>query len=186
MALAPLKAVKRGALSTPWSVRPKSPPPLNREEGGLPHDEEGQEIGRKMPDPPTKEVGTPKPQETEGTVVAPEVVPPAGEVSQGGHDLQVEESRAAGTLSVVAPARPYGKASARPEAPACEGGGRMAWGQDPVIWPNPDNPEGRARFVLDDPSESYLWRGLEECGRASVEALNRASELVSRDMFKFT
>ena len=61
----------------------------------------------------------------------------------------------------------------------------MAWGQDPVIWPNPDDPEGRARFVLDDPSESYLWRGLEECGRASVEALNRASELVSRDMFKF-
>ena len=32
----------------------------------------------------------------------------------------------------------------------------MAWGQDPVIWPNPDDPEGRARFVLDDPSESYL------------------------------
>ena len=40
--------------------------------------------------------------------------------------------------------------------------------------------------MLDDPSESYLWRGLEECGRASVEALNRASELMSHDMFKFT
>ena len=39
--------------------------------------------------------------------------------------------------------------------------------------------------MLDDPSESYLWRGLEECGHASVEALNRASELVSHDMFKF-
>ena len=61
----------------------------------------------------------------------------------------------------------------------------MAWGQDPMIWPNPDDPEGRTRFVLDDPSEAYLWRGLEECGRASVEALNRSSELVSRDMFKF-
>ena len=61
----------------------------------------------------------------------------------------------------------------------------MAWGQSPVVWPNPDDPEGRARFVLDDPSEAYLWRGLEECGRASVEALNRASELVSRDLFKF-
>jgi hypothetical protein len=60
----------------------------------------------------------------------------------------------------------------------------MAWGQDPMIWPNPDDLEGRARFVLDDPSEAYLWQGLEECGRASVEALNRASELVSRDMFK--
>ena len=61
----------------------------------------------------------------------------------------------------------------------------MAWGQSPVIWPNPDDPEGRARFVLDDPSEAYLWRGLEECGRASVEAINWASEPVSWDMFKF-
>ena len=40
--------------------------------------------------------------------------------------------------------------------------------------------------MLDDPSEAYLWRGLEECGCASIEALNRASELVSRDMFKLT
>ena len=61
----------------------------------------------------------------------------------------------------------------------------MAWGQSPVVWPNPHDLEGRARFVLDDPSEAYLWRGLEECGRASVEALNWASKLVSRDMFKF-
>ena len=61
----------------------------------------------------------------------------------------------------------------------------MAWGQNPVVWPNPDDPEGRSRFVRDDPSKAYIWRGLEECGRASVEALNRASELVSRNMFKF-
>ena len=61
----------------------------------------------------------------------------------------------------------------------------MAWGQSPVVWPNPDDREGRARFVLDDPSVAYLWRGLEECGRASVEAINRASELVSQDIFKF-
>jgi len=54
-----------------------------------------------------------------------------------------------------------------------------------MIWPNPNDPEERARFVLDDPSEAYLWRGLEECRRASAEAINRASELVSRDMFKF-
>jgi hypothetical protein len=38
--------------------------------------------------------------------------------------------------------------------------------------------------VLDDPSEAYLWRGLEECRRASVEAINRASELMIRDMCK--
>jgi hypothetical protein len=61
----------------------------------------------------------------------------------------------------------------------------MALGQSLVIWPNPDDPEGRARFVLDDLSEAYLWRGLEECGCASIEAINRASELMSRDMFKF-
>ena len=117
--------------------------------------------------------------------MASEAVPPAGDVSQGGHDHQAERGLTEGTLSVVATERPHGKAPARPEAPAREGGGRMVRGQDPVIWPNPDDPEGRARFVLDDPSESYLWRGLEECGRASVEVLNRASELVSRDMFKF-
>jgi len=130
-------------------------------------------------------VGTPTPKETEGTVLAPVAIPPVGDVSQRGHDHQVEGGRTEGTLSVVAPGRPHWKAPALPEAPAREGGGRLAWGQDPVIWPNPDDPEGRARFVLDDPLESYLWRGLEECGRASVEALNRASELVSRDMFKF-
>jgi hypothetical protein len=55
-----------------------------------------------------------------------------------------------------------------------------------VIWPDLDDPKGRARFVLDGPSEAYLWRGLEECGRASVEVINRVSELVSRDMYKLT
>jgi len=52
----------------------------------------------------------------------------------------------------------------------------MAWGQDPVIWLNPDDPEGRARFVLDDPSESYLWRGLVNAGaRASRRSTGRPS-----------
>ena len=88
-------------------------------------------------------------------------------------------------LSVVPPEMSHGKGPARPEAPAKEGGGSMAWGQSLVIWPNPNDPEGRARFVLDDPSEAYLWWGLEECGCASVEAINQASELMSRDMFKF-
>ena len=52
--------------------------------------------------------------------------------------------------------RSHGKGPAQPEAPAREGGGSMAWGQNPMIWPNPNNPEVRARFVLDDPSEAYL------------------------------
>jgi len=83
---------------------------------------------RKTPDPPTKEVGTPRPQEPEETVLALGAIPPAGDTSQGGHDHQVEEGRAEETLSVVAPARPHGKGPARPEALAREGGGRMAWG----------------------------------------------------------
>ena len=38
--------------------------------------------------------------------------------------------------------------------------------------------------MLDDPSEAYLWEGVDTCRRASVEAINRAFELVSRDMHK--
>ena len=53
-----------------------------------------------------------------------------------------------------------------------------------MVWPNLDDLEGRARFVLDDPSEAYLWEGVDTCRRASVEAINRAFELVSRDMHK--
>jgi hypothetical protein len=32
----------------------------------------------------------------------------------------------------------------------------MSWGKAPIIWPNLEDPEGRARFVLEDPSEAYL------------------------------
>ena len=53
-----------------------------------------------------------------------------------------------------------------------------------MVWPDLDDLEGRARFVLDDPSKAYLWQGLDACGCASVEAINRASELMSRDMYK--
>ena len=80
--------------------------------------------------------------------------------------------------------RPHGKGLAQPEAPTGEGGGSAPWGKSPMIWPDLDDPEGRARFVLDDSSEAYLWRGLKECERASVEAINRASELMSQDMYK--
>ena len=58
-------------------------------------------------------------------------------------------------LSAVPPKWSHGKGLARLEAPTREGGGRMAWGQSPMIWPNPDDLEGRARFMLDDPSEAY-------------------------------
>ena len=87
-------------------------------------------------------------------------------------------------VSAVPPARPHGKGLAQPEAPAGEGGDVTPWGYESVIWPDLEDLEGRARFVLDDLSEAYLWQGLEECERASVEAINRPSELVSRDMYK--
>ena len=147
----------------------------------------GQEARQKTPDPPTKEAGTPRPQEPEGTVLALGPIPPLGDASQEGQGLpeQAEEGRAEVALTAVPPERTHEKGPARPEAPTREGGGSMAWGQSLVVWPNHDDPEGRARFVLDDPSQAYLWWGLEECGRASVEAINRESELVSRDMFKF-
>ena len=188
MGLAPLKAVKRGAQSTPRSARPRSPPPLSREEDERPHEESGQETMRKTADPPTREAETPRPQEPEGTVLAFGAIPPSGDADlvARGRPEQTKEGRVKVAPSVVPPKRSHEKGPARPETLVREGGGSMAWGQSPMIWPNPDDPEGRARFVLDDPSEAYLWRGLEECGRASVDAINRASELVSRDMFKFS
>jgi len=70
-----------------------------------------------------------------------------------------------------------------PEASTAGGEGDARWGKSPVFWPNLDDAEGGARFVLDDPSEDYLWQGLDTCERASVEAINRASQLVSRDMY---
>ena len=82
--LAPLKAMKRGAQSTPRSARPKSPPPSSCEEGELSHEEGGQEMRGKMPDPPAKEAGAPRPQEPEGTVLAHGAIPPLGGTSQEG------------------------------------------------------------------------------------------------------
>ena len=132
-------------------------------------------------------MGTPRPQELEGTVLALGAIPPSRDASQEGQGQpeQTEGGQAEEGLVMVPPKMSCGKGPARPEVPAREGGGSMSWGQSPVVWPNPDDPKGRARFVLDDPSEAYLWWVLEECGRTSVEALNRACELVSRDMFKF-
>ena len=71
------------------------------------------------------------------------------------------------------------------EAPTAGGEVDARWGKSPVFWPNLDDAEGGARFVLDDPSEDYLWQGLDACERASAdaEAINRASQLVSRDMY---
>jgi len=158
VALAPLKAVKRGAQSTPGSARPVSPPPPG-------YEEEGRHQGQNM--------GAPKPQGPEETALAPGAAPPSGDADLGGavRPAHTEEGRA-----IVA-------SSTAPEAPAAGREEDAGWGKSPMIWPNLGDAKGGARFVLDDSSENYLWQGLDACGRAGVEALNRASQLVGRDMF---
>ena len=120
-----------------------SPPPLSREEG-----ERRQEL----------DTGAPRPQGPEETALAPGATPPLEDADLGGaaRPAQVEEGRA-----IVA-------SSATPEDPMAGGEGDARWGKSPVFWPNLDDAEGGARFVLDDPSEDYLWQGLDACGRASV------------------
>ena len=145
MALAPLKAVKRGAQSTPGSARPVSPPPPGYEEAGR-H--------------PGQDTGAPKPQGPEDA-----------DLGGAARPACAEEGRAI----VVS--------SAAPEAPAAGREEEAGWGKSPVIWPNLGDAEGGARFILDDPSESYLWQGLDWCGRVGVEGLNRATQLVGRDMY---
>jgi len=131
-------------------------------------------------------MGTPRPQGPGETVLTPGAMPPPEDDDLGGvaRPAQIEEGRAIVASDVVSLEGPHEKGPARPEAPAAGGAGDTRWGKSPVFWPNLDDAEGGARFVLDDPSEAYLWQGLDACGRASVEAINRASELVSRDMYK--
>jgi hypothetical protein len=84
----------------------------------------------KTPNPPAKEVGTPRPLEPNETVLALGAIPPSGDASQEGHDYpgQAEEGQVEVALSVVPPERSHRKGPAHLEAPAREGGGSMAWG----------------------------------------------------------
>ncbi|XP_021318652.1 uncharacterized protein LOC110436295 [Sorghum bicolor] len=131
VALAAMKAVKRGAQSTPGSARPVSPPPPGYEEAG-------RHQGR--------DTWAPKPQGPKGTALAPEAAPPSGDANLGGVGRPAHTE--GGRAIVVS--------SAAPEAPAAGGEEGAGWGKSP---------------------------GLDACGRAGVEALNRASQLVGRDMF---
>ena len=109
---------------------------------------------------------TSRPQGPVEIVLALGVLPPPDGAALGGaaRPAQIEEGRA-----IVA-------SNMAPEAPAAGGEGDARWGKSPVFWPNLDDVEGGARFVLDDPSEACLWQGQDACGRASVEAINRACE----------
>ena len=131
-------------------------------------------------------MGKPRPQGPEETVLALGAMPPPGDAILGGaaRPVQIAEGRAVVTSNVAPLGGPHEKGPAHPEGPVVGGEGDASWAKSPVFWPNLDDAEGGARFVLDDPSEAYLWQGLDACGRASVEAINRAPELVSRDMYK--
>ena len=96
---------ERGAVD-PWVGEAQVAAPLSREEGG-------QEMGGKMPDPPAKEVGMPRPQEPEETVLALGAIPPLGDASLEGQGQleQTEGSRAEEALIVVPPETSRGKGS---------------------------------------------------------------------------
>jgi len=126
--------VKRGAQLTPGSARPRSPPPLSREEGERPHDVAGRETRQKTPDPSSREAETPRPQEPKETVLALGAIPPSREADLGcqGRLGQTEECRVEPVLSAVLPEGHRGKGLARPEPPqekegVTRRGARVPW-----------------------------------------------------------
>ena len=133
-----------------------------------------------------EEVEAPRSQGPEEMVLALGAIPLPGmrtEAALKRHG-QTEAGRVDMDLNTVPSTRPHGKGPAQPVAPGGEGEDVTSWCKALVISPNLEDPEGRVGFVLDDLSEAYLWQGLEECGHDSVQAINWASELVSRDMYK--
>jgi len=125
--LAPLKAVKRVAQSTPRSARPRSPPPLSREEGELSHEEGGRRRGRRHRIPRRGRRRCRGPKSRRGQSWPLEVFPPLGDASQEGQGQPgwTEEGQIEVAPSVVPPEGPHRKGPTRPEAPAREGGGSM-------------------------------------------------------------
>jgi hypothetical protein len=55
-----------------------------------------------------------------------------------------------------------------------------------MIWPNLDDTEAKARFILDDPTELYFCHGMWEMCPTTMNALNQVAELIGRDLFKFS
>ena len=81
--LAPQNAVKRGALSTPGSARPRSPPPLTHEGEERPQEWANQGSGENSPQPQAEKDKVPRSQEPEETVLALGAINPAGDVNMG-------------------------------------------------------------------------------------------------------
>ena len=129
-------------------------PPEGREEGGAVDPWVGEAQVATPPKPrgggrqegEGQKTGAPRPQGPKEMALALGATPPPEDVDLGGavRPAQVEEGRA-----IVA-------SDTAPEAPMVGGEGGTRWGKSPVCWPNLDDAEGGARFVLDDPSEAYL------------------------------
>jgi hypothetical protein len=81
--LAPLKAVERGAQSTPRSASPRSLPPLTREEEERPREGAEQGSREKTPEPQAEEVEALRSQEPKGMVLALGAIPPFRDVDLG-------------------------------------------------------------------------------------------------------
>ena len=79
--------------------------------------------------------------------------------------------------------KPYGKGPIEPETQGADRRAVGSWGKTTVVWPNPKDLEGRAKFILDEPIEAYFWKGLEETGCASMKAINQVVELMGRDLY---
>ena len=111
---------------------------------------------------------TSRPQGPEETVFALEAIRPPGDADLGdvARPAQIEEGRGIVASNVAPLEGPHRKGPARPEAPAAGGEGDAAWSKSPVFWPDLDDTEGGAKFVLNDPSEVYHWQGLDACGNA--------------------
>ena len=56
----------------------------------------------------------------------------------------------------VASGKPHGKGPVEPGAHGAEREATGSWVEALLVWPNPEDPEGRARFVLDDSTEAYF------------------------------
>lgn len=84
------------------------------------------------------------------------------------------------------PERPHGKGPAAPKDTSASEGDSGSWGESPLSWRNLDNLEGEARFILNDPSELYFWRGMRETGCSAMCIINQLAELVGHDFFNIT
>ena len=125
MALPPLKAVKRGAQSTPGSARPKSLPPLNREEGELPHDKGDQGTGGRRWIPRRRRWGRRGPKGQRGRSWPLGLLPLRGRLAKGAMTIRSRRAGPRGHLAWWPLRGPTGRG--RPDPRLLQGRGEGKW-----------------------------------------------------------